>query len=96
MDLTPQQPDWLALKNELADRVREIRREIFGEYGGPVLAEALRISFRSWRGYEQGTTIPAQVILQFIELTNAHPHWLLTGEGEKFLPPDDYLDELSS
>jgi len=95
MDFLPQQPDWLALKNELADRVREIRREIFGDYGGPVLAEALHVSFRSWRGYEQGATIPAQVILQFIELTSAHPHWLLTGEGEKFLPLDDSLEDLS-
>ena len=35
---------------------------------------------------QQGCTISAQVILRFIEVTAAHPHWLLTGEGEKYLP----------
>ena len=38
--------------------------------------------------YEAGCTIPAPVILQFIELTGAHPHWLLTGEGPRFLDRD--------
>ncbi len=32
-------------------------------------------------------TIPAEVILQFIEITEANPHWLLTGDGPRYLPP---------
>ncbi len=71
----------------LADRVREVRLEVFGEHGGPRLAEALGIPHQTWLNYERGVTIPSQVILQFIELTNSDPHWLLTGEGERFSDP---------
>jgi hypothetical protein len=71
----------------LAGRVREIRRQLFGEHGGPLLAEALRLPDRTWRNYEAGVTIPAMVILRFIEVCGASPHWLLTGEGQPFLRP---------
>jgi hypothetical protein len=56
-----------------------------------VLADALRIPYRHWLDYESGETIPAQIILRFIELTEAHPHWLLTGHGEKYLSCSDRL-----
>ena len=69
----------------LARRVREIRRALVGEDGGPLLAEALDLSARTWRNYEAGVTIPATVILWFIEISGASPHWLLTGEGEPFV-----------
>ena len=78
--------DWQALRSELATRVRQIRVELFGEHGGPLLAEKLRLPFRTWHHYEEGCTIPAHSILRFIEVTEADPHWLLTGEGEKYLP----------
>jgi hypothetical protein len=80
------QQNWQAIKADLARRVREIREELYGEHGGPLLAEALQIPFRTWHHYEAGCTIPAQSILRFIEVTEAHPHWLLTGQGEKYLP----------
>jgi hypothetical protein len=80
------QQNWQAIKADLARRVREIREELYGEHGGPLLAEALQIPFRTWHNYEAGCTIPAQSILRFIEVTEAHPHWLLTGQGEKYLP----------
>lgn len=76
--------DWLMLKTGLARRVREVREEMYGEYGGPMLADAVGVSFRTWLQYESGSTIPAHVILLFIEETRAHPHWLLTGEGQKY------------
>ena len=38
-----------------------------------------------------GRTIPAKVILRFIEITSAHPHWLLTGEGSRYLTKDGRL-----
>jgi hypothetical protein len=85
MEFSSHRPDWQAVKCDLASRVREIREELFGEHGGPLLAEGLRIPFRTWLNYETGCTIPAQIILRFIELTEAHPHWLLTGEGGKYL-----------
>lgn len=69
----------------LAHRVRAIREDLFGDHGGPLMADALRLPFRTWLNYEAGCPIPAQVILHFIDITAAHPHWLLTGEGNKFV-----------
>ncbi len=73
---------------DLGSRVREIRMALYGENGGPLLAEALKIPFPSLHAYESGGTIPAESILRFIELTGAHPHWLLTGDGERFRDAD--------
>jgi hypothetical protein len=66
----------------LARRVREMRVERFGEGGGPRLAEILGLPERTWLNYESGVTIPALVILRFIDVTGADPRWLLTGRGE--------------
>ena len=85
MESSSQRPDWQVVKSGLAHRVREVREELFGENGGPLLAASLRLPFRTWLNYEAGCTIPAQIILRFIEMTDAHPHWLLTGAGEKYL-----------
>ena len=84
MDDSIPNPDWSAVKNDLAWRIREIREELFGEHGGPIVAESLGIPFRTWLNYENGHTIPASSILMFIELTRANSHWLLTGDGEKY------------
>jgi hypothetical protein len=70
----------------LAGRVREIRIEDFGDDGVPAVAEALHLPTQSWRNYEAGVAMPAAVLLRFIELTGAHPLWLLSGEGPKRLP----------
>ena len=83
--------EWRVLKMGLADRVREIRIDLYGVNGGPLLAEALQIPFRTLHNYESGCTIPAQTILRLIEVTGAHPHWLLTGRGERFLNRDERL-----
>jgi hypothetical protein len=80
----PPRPDWQHVKGDLALRIREIRQELYGEHGGPLLAEALRLPFRTWHTYEVGNTIPAQVMLRFIQVTEAHPHWLLTGQGSRY------------
>jgi hypothetical protein len=57
---------------------------MFGENGGPLMAEHLRVPFRTWLEFESGRPIPAEVVLCFIELTFANPHWLLTGRGDKY------------
>src|SRR5262245_25110153 len=77
--------DWQTIKTGLARRIREIRVALYGENGGPLLAAALEIPFRTLHQYEAGSTIPAPTILRFIELTGTHPHWLLTGCGSRFL-----------
>ena len=46
-------------------------------------AQALNVPAQTWLNYERGVVIPAPVILQFVGLTGADPHWLLTGEGEQ-------------
>jgi hypothetical protein len=69
----------------LASRLREVRQQLYGGSGGPALAEALGLPAATWANYEGGVIIPAAVILGFIELTRADPHWLLTGEGERFM-----------
>ena len=71
--------------SDLSLRVNEIRQEIFGENGGPFMAGELGVPFQTWVEFEMGRPIPALVILRFIELTHANPHWLLTGLGEKYI-----------
>ena len=85
MDRTFSRTDWLTIRSGVARRVRELRVDLFGHHGGPLLARTLRVSPRAWMDYESGSMIPAQVLLRFIEATSANPHWLLTGEGDKFL-----------
>jgi hypothetical protein len=71
-------------KNLLARRLKEIRVEMFGERGGPEIARRLKIPGRTWYNYEMGVTVPAEVILRFIDLTSVEPTWLLSGRGEKY------------
>jgi len=68
----------------LASRVQQIRHETFGD-GVADLAQALEIPAGTWQNYERGVTIPAWVLLRFLDLTGADPHWLLTGEGGRYL-----------
>ncbi len=82
--MPPARFNWRSVRLALASRIREVREQLYGAHGGPLLAEDLRIPFRSWVSYETGRAIPAMVMLRFIEVTEADPHWLLTGEGEPF------------
>ena len=73
----------LSRKSGLADRVREIRQDLYGEDGLEFLARALGLPAQTWRNYERGITMPAELLLAFVVLTGADPKWLLTGEGER-------------
>ncbi len=84
MSLPFPEADWKSIKSDLAKRIREIRQELYGEHGGPLLAKRLQIPYRDLHEYESGGTIPAHSILRLIELTGVNPHWLLTGEGKRF------------
>ena len=68
----------------LAERVREIREELYGVRGGQFLADSLQVPLRTWLNYESGVTMPADVVLQLIVVAGVNPHWLLTGQGERF------------
>ena len=73
--------------DHLASRVREIRLDQFGGDGIANLAIAMNIPARTWENFENGVMIPARILLQFIEITGVEPHWLLTGEGERYRVP---------
>jgi hypothetical protein len=88
VDRHSEDSDWEALKGDLAARVRQTRVALYGENGGPLLAEAMGVPFRKLHGYEIGRRIPAPFILKFIELTRVDPHWLLTGQGSQFVDRD--------
>jgi hypothetical protein len=71
---------------ELALRLREMREELYGEYGSQFLADALGVRVETWLNYESGVSMPADVVLKLIDVARVSPHWLLTGEGD----PHDY------
>ncbi len=68
---------------QLAQRIREIRQDLYGENGVEAVARALNVPPATWVNYEHGVTMPADVVLRFLDLTGADPHWLVTGEGER-------------
>lgn len=78
------QPDVIRTKYDLSERLREIRTELYGERGGSEMARRLGVPVRTWYNYESGVTVPAEVLLRFMELTGVEPSWLLHGNGSKF------------
>ena len=58
--------------------------EMFGEDGAVEVARRLMIPAGTWHNYERGVTVPAEVILRFIDVTSVDPRWLLFGLGEKY------------
>ena len=69
---------------ELAARLSEVRRDLYGEHGAPLLAEALGLPARTWIHYETGVAVPGRILLTFIAMTRVNPLWLLDGSGEKY------------
>jgi hypothetical protein len=77
------------VKASISRRLRDLRQELFGEHGGPELARRLNLPARTWYNYETGVTVPAEVLLSFIDQTGANPVWLLSGEGERYRRESD-------
>jgi hypothetical protein len=74
----------VSVKASISRRLRDVRQELFGEHGGPELARRLSLPARTWYNYETGVTVPAEVLLAFIDQTSANPVWLLSGDGERY------------
>jgi hypothetical protein len=72
------------LRLTVSQRLREVRKAVFGDLGVPDVAAVIGVTDFEWLTYEAGGVIPAEVILKFIEETGVMPHWLLTGQGDKF------------
>jgi hypothetical protein len=77
-------PESVRAKLALAERLAQLRSELYGDRGGPEMARRLAIPVRTWYNYEGGVTVPAEVILKIIELTSVEAVWLLHGEGPRF------------
>jgi transcriptional regulator with XRE-family HTH domain len=73
----------------LAERLRLVRIALYGDDDDAIrrLAAALQISPAAWERYENGMMMPATHMLHFINLTNAHPRWLLDGQGPINISP---------
>lgn len=87
MARTKNSPECVKTRCALAQRLRELRTEIFGDRGGPEMARRLNLPIRTWYNYESGVTIPAEVVLSVVELTSVNPSWLLHGKEPKFGNP---------
>ncbi len=77
---------------QLAERLRMIRIELFGDDGIPILSSQLGIPENTWVNYERGVLVPGVVLLHFIELTSVDPHWMATGEGPHLAQKSPRLD----
>jgi hypothetical protein len=67
---------------ELPARLTGLRRDHYGEHGGPMLAMMLGVSFREWAGYEAAKPVPAGILSRLSEVTGVEMDWLRTGGGE--------------
>jgi hypothetical protein len=70
---------------KLAHRLKLTRIDRYGEDGARQLASQLGIPVETWFNYERGVTMPAEILLKFIDLTCVNPHWLAMGQGDQFL-----------
>ena len=70
--------------DDLGPRLREVRREMFGEHGAPLMAGALGLPVRTWLNYESGVAMPGTAVLAFLELTGVEACWLRKGTGDKY------------
>jgi hypothetical protein len=69
----------------LAQRLRRIRVECYGEEGISALSEAMGLPVQTWVNVEAGIEVSAIVLLRFIDLTGCDPLWLLMGVGDRYL-----------
>ena len=76
-------PDVVSRKMELAQRLKQIRLELFGQRGGPELARRLNLPTRTWYNYEKGVTIPGEILLDFLHLTQVPLHRFLAESNAK-------------
>ena len=75
-------------KTAIANRLRLVREQIYGENGGLELADQLGLPFQTWANYESGVTIPGELMLLFLDVTGTNPNWLLRGTGEQYTRRD--------
>ena len=71
------------MKSTIGDRIREARES--KELDQATLAQKANIVTRTLQRWEKGEQIPDGIsITKIAKATGAHPHWLLTGDGEMY------------
>ena len=83
-------------RRALAERLVDLRSDLFGERGSQKMAKWLGVPTRTWYSYERGVVIPGTLILKIIVKTSVEPAWLLHGTGPKFRRAASPLSETSS
>ena len=68
----------------LGSRLREVREDVYGEFGAQFLADALGIPLQTWLNYEAGVLAPGAIVLQLQVITGVTAGWLLDGDGKKY------------
>lgn len=82
------------MKSTIGDRVREARNNKEMDQAG--LAEKIGVVTRTLQRWEKGEQIPDGIsITKIAKMTNVHPYWLLTGEGEMYPPRPTNIFSLS-
>jgi hypothetical protein len=51
---------------------------LYGPNGVTSLADALDIPLQTWLNFEMGVTMPAHIMLEFLDITRTNPRWLLS------------------
>ncbi len=74
------------MKSTIGERIREAREN--KELDQATLAEKAGVVSRTLQRWEKGEQVPDGIaITKIAKATGAHPHWLLTGEGEMYPSP---------
>ncbi|MCD9186562.1 MAG: helix-turn-helix domain containing protein [Pyrinomonadaceae bacterium] len=85
------------LTNKTDNKTREFRNrliELCGTNQPAELAQKMDISYQAARNYLNGRLPETNVLLMIAEKTKCSIHWLLTGEGKKFISEQDNLNTL--
>jgi hypothetical protein len=69
---------------ESAERLREVREDVYAEHGSQFMADAFNVPLHTWSNYESGVMVPSEIVLQLQVFASVSATWLLTGEGEKY------------
>ena len=73
--------------NPIADRIAEVRRDIYGEADISALVDSLDLPRGTWMNYESGVVMPASVLLRFIDPDRRRATLAPGGRGSEISGP---------
>ena len=78
----------MSIGSEIKNQSDEFRRRfiaVCGTSNARVISEYLDISYQAAKNYLNGRLPESKVLIKIAEKTPCSLHWLLTGEGEKYV-----------